>query len=69
MPPAVYYVPKRRKISYGERTRYFSSTEMYNLESFDLKISIEVLTAKAIAVIFDSCLFSSRLGENLTPDT
>ena len=53
---AAHYMLLSRNISYGKRTLYFSSTEiteMYHLESFDLKISTEVLTAKGIAVILD----------------
>ena len=57
---AAHYMLISRNINYGKRTLYFSSTEMYHLESFDLKISTEVLTAKGIAVILDPCLSSSR---------
>jgi len=66
---AAHYMLLSLDISYGKRSLYFSSTEMYHLESFDLKISTEVLTAKGIAVILDPCLSSSRVGANLTPET
>lgn len=45
---AAHYMLLSLDISYGKRSLYFSSTEMYHLESFDLKFQLKYLQLKEL---------------------